>query len=104
MNNIPDNIYQAMNQMLHDSLRVPIGVDDSLLNQYLKASISYVLAYTGTADTVIGDDRFIFLCVELASFLYENRTTQVKEDIPAPLKMVMDQLALNGFNSVKQEV
>lgn len=30
-------------------------------------------------------------------------TTQVK-DIPLPLKMVMDQLALNGFNSVKQEV
>ncbi|KAF0378043.1 head-tail connector protein [Pediococcus acidilactici] len=101
--NIPDDIYKAMNEMLHDSLRVPIGVDDKLLNQYLKASISYVLAYTGTAPTVISDDRFIFLCVELASFLYENRTTQVK-DIAAPLKMVMDQLALNGFNSVKQEV
>lgn len=99
--NIPDNIYQEMDQMLHDSLRVPIGVDDKLLDQYLNASISYVLAYTGTA--VINDDRFIFLCVELASFLYENRTTSVK-DIPAPLKMVMDQLALNGFNSVKQEV
>lgn len=96
MNNIPDDIYKEMNEMLHDSLRVPIGVDDSLLNQYLKASISYVLTYTGTA--VIGDDRFIFLCVELASNLYENRTIQVK-DIPAPLKMVMDQLALNGFNA-----
>lgn len=93
---IPDDTYKAMNEMLHDSLRVPIGVDDKLLNQYLNASISYVLAYTGTADTVIGDDRFIFLCVELASFLYENRTAQVK-DIPLPLKMVMDQLALNGF-------
>lgn len=94
--NIPDNISQEMNEMLHDSLRVPIGVDDSLLNQYLKASVSYVLAYTGTA--VVNDDRFIFLCVELASFLYENRTIQVK-DIPAPLKMVLDQLALNGFNA-----
>lgn len=103
MKNIPDDIYKAMNEMLHDSLRVPIGVDNSLLNQYLKASVSYILAYTGAADTVINDDRFIFLCVELASFLYENRTTQVK-DIPLPLKMVMDQLALNGFNSVKQEV
>lgn len=92
-----------MNQMLHDSLRVPIGVDDKLLNGYLNASISYVLAYTGTADTVINDDRFIFLCVEMGSNLYENRTVQVK-DIPAPLKMVMDQLALNGFNSVRQEV
>lgn len=101
--NIPDNINQEMNEMLHDSLRVPIGVDDSLLNQYLKASVSYVLAYTGATPAVLNDDRFIFLCVELASFLYENRTTQVK-DIPAPLKMVMDQLALNGFNSVKQEV
>lgn len=97
MKNIPDDIYKAMNEMLHDSLRVPIGVDDSLLNQYLKSSISYVLAYTGRADTVINDDRFVFLCVELASFLYENRTTQVK-GIPAPLKMVLDQLALNGFN------
>lgn len=97
--NIPDDIYKETNEMLHDSLRVPSGVDDSLLNQYLKASISYVLAYTGTADTVINDDRFIFLCVELASFLYENRATQVK-DIPAPLKMVMDQLALNGFNQI----
>lgn len=96
--NIPDNIYKESNEMLHDSLRVPIGVDDKLLNQYLKTSVSYVLAYTGTADTVINDDRFIFLCVELASFLYENRTTLVK-DIPAPLKMVMDQLALNGFNA-----
>lgn len=96
--NIPDNINQEMNEMLHDSLRVPIGVDNQLLNQYLKASISYVLAYTGTAPSVINDDRFIFLCVELASFLYENRTTQVK-DIPAPLKMVMDQVALNGFNA-----
>ncbi|WP_444965371.1 head-tail connector protein (plasmid) [Pediococcus pentosaceus] len=94
--NIPDNINQEMNEMLHDSLRVPVGVDDKLLNQYLNASISYVLTYTGTA--VIGDDRFIFLCVELASFLYENRTVQVR-DIPAPLKMVMDQLALNGFNA-----
>ena len=103
MNNIPDDINQEMNQMLHDSLRVPIGVDDKLLNQYLKVSVSYVLAYTGTAPTVLNDDRFIFLCVELASFLYENRTAQVK-DLPAPLKMVMDQLALNGFNSVKQEV
>lgn len=98
MKNIPDNIYKATNEMLHDSLRVPIGVDDKILNQYLNASVSYVLTYTGTADTVINDDRFIFLCVELASFLYENRTTQVK-DIPAPLKMVMDQLALNGFNA-----
>lgn len=98
MNNIPDDINQEMNEMLHDSLRVPIGVDDKLLNQYLKASISYVLAYTETAPTVLNDDRFIFLCVELASFLYENRTTQVK-DIPATLKMVMDQLALNGFNA-----
>ncbi len=96
--NIPDNINQEMNQMLHDSLRVPVGVDDQILNQYLKASISYVLAYTGTAPAIINNDRFIFLCVELASFLYENRTTQVK-DIPAPLKMVMDQLALNGFNA-----
>ncbi|MCV3330471.1 head-tail connector protein [Pediococcus pentosaceus] len=96
--NIPDNINQEMNEMLHDSLRIPSGVDDKLLNQYLKLAISYVLAYTGTAPTVINDDRFIFLCVELASFLYENRTTQIK-DIPAPLKMVMDQLALNGFNS-----
>lgn len=103
MNNIPDDINQEMNEMLHDSLRVPIGVDDKLLNQYLKASISYILAYIGTAPAVLNDDRFIFLCVELASFLYENRATQVK-DIPAPLKMVMDQLALNGFNSVKQEV
>lgn len=101
--NIPDDIYQEMNEMLHDSLRVPIGVDDKLLNRYLNASISYVLSYTGTDPAVIGDDRFIFLCVELASFLYENRTAQVK-DIPAPLKMVLDQLALNGFNSVKQEV
>lgn len=98
MKNIPDDIYKEMNDMLHDSLRVPIGVDDSLLNQYLKASISYVLAYTGASKAIINDDRFIFLCVELASFLYENRTTQVK-GIPAPLKMVMDQLALNGFNS-----
>lgn len=98
MNNIPDDIYKEMNEMLHDSLRVPIGVDDKLLNQYLKASISYVLAYTGTSEAVIGDDKFLFLCVELASFLYENRTTQVK-DIPAPLKMVLDQLALNGFNA-----
>lgn len=96
--NIPDNINQEMNQMLYDSLRVPVGVDDQILNQYLKASISYVLAYTGTAPAIINNDRFIFLCVELASFLYENRTTQVK-DIPAPLKMVMDQLALNGFNA-----
>lgn len=96
--NIPDNINQEMNEMLHDSLRVPIGVDDKMLNQYLKASVSYVLTYTGKVDTVINDDRFLFLCVELASFLYENRTTQVK-DIPAPLKMVMDQLALNGFNA-----
>ncbi|MGK4186500.1 head-tail connector protein [Pediococcus pentosaceus] len=96
MNNIPDDIYKAMNEMLHDSLRVPIGVDDKILNQYLKASVSYVLTYTGTA--VINDDRFLFLCVELASFLYENRTLLVK-DIPAPLKMVMDQLALNGFNA-----
>lgn len=103
MNNIPDDTYKAMNEMLHDSLRVPVGVDDKLLNQYLNASISYVLAYTGTAPAVINDDRIIFTCVELASFLYENRTTQVK-DLPAPLKMVMDQLALNGFNSVKQEV
>lgn len=103
MNNIPDDIYKAMNEMLHDSLRVPSGVDDSLLNQYLKASISYVLTYTGTVPAVINDDRFIFLCVEMGSFLYENRTTQVK-DIPAPLKMVLDQLALNGFNSIKQEV
>lgn len=98
MNNIPDDINQEMNEMLHDSLRVPIGVDDKLLNQYLKASISYVLAYTGTAPAVINDDRFIFLCVELASFLYENRTTQIK-DIAAPLKMVLEQLALNGFNA-----
>lgn len=103
MNNIPDEIYKQMNEMIHDSLRIPSGVDNQLLNRYLNASISYVLAYTGTADTVINNDRFIFLCVELASFLYENRTTQVK-DIPVPLKMVMDQLALNGFNSVKQEV
>lgn len=95
---IPDDIYQEMNEMLHDSLRVPIGVDDSLLNQYLKASVSYVLAYTGASEAVINDDRFIFLCVELASFLYENRTTQVK-DTPVPLKMVLDQLALNGFNA-----
>ena len=85
-----------MNEMLHDSLRVPIGVDDSLLNQYLKASVSYVLAYTGTANTIINDDRFLWSCVELASFLYENRTIQVK-DIPAPLKMVLEQLSLNGF-------
>lgn len=96
--NIPDDISQETNEMLHDSLRVPIGVDDKLLNQYLKVSVTYVLAYTGTAPSVINDDRFIFLCVELASFLYENRTIQVK-DIPAPLKMVMDQLALNGFNA-----
>lgn len=96
--NIPDDINQEMNEMLHDSLRVPIGVDDSLLNRYLNASISYVLAYTGTAEAVINDDRFIFLCVELASFLYENRTTSVK-DISAPLKVVLDQLALNGFNA-----
>lgn len=95
--NIPDNINQEMNEMLHDSLRVPIGVDDKLLNQYLKASISYVLSYTGTGP-VINDDRFLFTCVDLASFLYENRTTQIK-DIPLPLKMVMDQLALNGFNA-----
>lgn len=94
--NIPDNIYKEMNEMLHDSLRVPIGVDDKLLNQYLKLAISYVLAYTGTAPAIIGDDRFIFLCVELASFLYENRTSVVK-DLPATLKMVLDQLALNGF-------
>lgn len=98
MKNIPDDTYKEMSEMLHDSLRVPSGVDDKLLDQYLKASISYVLAYTGTADTVINDDKFLFTCVELASFLYENRTTQVK-DIPAPLKMVMDQLALNGFNA-----
>lgn len=98
MNNIPDDIYQEMNEMLHDSLRVPIGVDNSLLNQYLKASVFYILSYTGTAPAVIDDDRFIFLCVEMASFLYEHRTTQVK-DIPAPLKMVLDQLALNGFNA-----
>ena len=97
MNNIPDDIYKEMNEMLHDSLRVPIGVDDKLLNQYLNASISYVLAYTGTDPAVINDDRTIFLCVELASFLYENRTTQVK-DIPAPLKMVLEKVALNGFN------
>ena len=94
--NIPDDIYIEMNEMLHDSLRVPIGVDDSLLNQYLKASVSYVLAYTGTANTIINDDRFLWSCVELASFLYENRTIQVK-DIPAPLKMVLEQLSLNGF-------
>ena len=98
MNIIPDDIYKETNEMLHDSLRVPIGVDDKLLDQYLKASISYVLTYTGTAPTVISDDKFIFLCVELASFLYENRTTQIK-DLPAPLKMVLDQLALNGFNA-----
>lgn len=98
MKNIPDDIYKATNEMLHDSLRVPIGVDDKLLDQYLKASVSYVLAYTGAAPSVVNDDRFVFLCVELASFLYENRTAQVK-DIPAPLKMVMDQLALNGFNA-----
>ena len=97
MKNIPDNIYQETNQMLHDSLRVPVDVDDKLLNQYLKASISYVLAYTGATPAVINDDRFLFTCVDLASFLYENRTTYVK-DIPAPLKMVLDQLALNGFN------
>lgn len=66
--NIPDDIHKAMNEMLHDSLRVPIGVDDSLLHQYLKASVSYVLAYTRIAEAVINDDRFIFLCVELASF------------------------------------
>lgn len=98
MKNIPDDINQEMNQMLHDSLRVPLGVDDKILNQYLKVSVSYVLAYTGTAPAILNDDRFIFLCVELASFLYENRTTQVK-DIPAPLKMVLDQLALNGFSA-----
>lgn len=98
MKNIPDDIYQETNEMLHDSLRVPIGVDDKLLNQYLNASVSYVLAYTGASKAIINDDRFIFLCVELASFLYENRTTQVK-DIPAPLKMVLEQLALNGFNA-----
>ncbi|MBS9400085.1 head-tail connector protein [Pediococcus acidilactici] len=98
MKNIPDDIYKEMNEMLHDSLRVPIGVDDKLLDQYLKASVSYVLTYTGTAPAVINDDRFIFLCVEMGSFLYENRTTQIK-DIAAPLKMVMDQLALNGFNA-----
>ena len=98
MKNIPDDTYKEMNEMLHDSLRVPIGVDNQLLDQYLKASVSYILSYTGTAPAVVNDDRFLFTCVDLASFLYENRTTLVK-DIPAPLKMVMDQLALNGFNA-----
>ena len=53
MKNIPDDIYKATNEMLHDSLRVPIGVDDKLLDQYLKASVSYVLAYTGAAPSVL---------------------------------------------------